>query len=474
MATPEEHRRPHARELADAELKLCRLLAADPHVLARSDEMDLRYALSLARVTAVPLERQPGSESVAVGHATDGFRRKLHQAMLPHMQDTGFSRMGLGDLAVRARALARQERHTLLRLFGSRLPPEALDRAVATRPLALVLGGGGGTGYVFVGAMALLHEAGLAPDLISGSSMGAILGAFRARQADFPLARVRKIVQELTWRKVLRFFDAQSRFGVPATLKLYLRAAVAEHFMEDGKVLELGQLHIPLRIMVGGLRSLSNPERYAHLMDEVTGERDTRLKASDVAAALADILREPAKPLTLGSDPLSAQFDVVDAMGFSAAVPAVIHYDVLRDDPRMQTLLTELLRREGVSRLVDGGVADNLPSRAAWDAVQSGATWGRDPFVLALDSFQPRVTLTSNVFFLPLMQIAYENSRAGRSMASHVVSFKSALSPLAVVPTPDQMEWAIEKGQRQFAPHVPLLKKVLEPLEPTAEVRPPP
>jgi hypothetical protein len=106
----------------------------------------------------------------------------------------------------------------------------------------------------------------------------------------------------------------------------------------------------------------------------------------------------------------------------------------------------------------------------AWEAVQAGATWGRDPFVLALDGFEPRVTLNGNLLFFPLMQVAYENSRVGRRLASHVVSFRRVLSPLAVVPTPQQMEWAIEQGRREFEPHLPLVRKVMEPLSPSAEL----
>jgi hypothetical protein len=113
----------------------------------------------------------------------------------------------------------------------------------------------------------------------------------------------------------------------------------------------------------------------------------------------------------------------------------------------MHQLLKDLLDRERVARLVDGGVADNLPARAAWDAVQGGAVAGhRDPFVLALDSFEPRFSLGSNLLFYPLMQLAAENSRVGRRMASYVVSFKDVLSPLAVVPTPEQMDWPWSTG----------------------------
>jgi hypothetical protein len=249
-----------------------------------------------------------------------------------------------------------------------------------------------------------------------------------------------------------------------------LRAAVAEHFTEDGRVLGLSELAIPLRIMVGGIHDLTQPERYAHLLDGIENMRTLRGRAAEIARALAELVSQPAKPIALGGDELTRTFDVVDAMGFSAAVPGVIHYDVLRDDPRMHQLLTELTRREQVSRLVDGGVADNLPARAAWHPIQSGAVGARDPFVLALDSFEPRLALGTNLIFYPIMQMAYENSRAGRRLASYVVSFKNVLSPLAVVPSPAQMNWAVEQGRAEFAPHVGLIRRVVEPIRPTQTI----
>ncbi|MEW5847362.1 MAG: patatin-like phospholipase family protein [Myxococcota bacterium] len=462
-----DNRRELLRELQQLELQACRVFVDEPHWLPPGDEAALRYALSLARVSVVPLGTLIGSETVEIGRATDNYRRRLYELLREPFETPRISRADLPALMQRVRVLVREERAALLEFLAPRLTPEALDRAVRTRPFALVLGGGGGTGYVFVGAMWELHEAGLTPDIITGTSMGAILGSFRARQRDFPIEKMSRIVRELSWRKVFRLLDTHSRFGVPATLKLYLRAAVGEHFTVDGRVLQLGDMPIPLRIVVGGITDLSQPERYAHLLDgvDVDNPRTLRRRTAEIARALGDLLNRPTKPITLGQDDLTREFDVVDAMGFSAAVPGVIHYDVLRDDPRMHELLSALAQREHVLRFVDGGVADNLPARAAWEAVQGGSLGPRDPFVLALDSFEPRLALGSNLLFYPIMQMAYENSRLGRKLAHHVVSFRHVLSPLAVVPTPDQLNWAIERGRAEFAPHVGLVRKMLEPVD---------
>ena len=51
---------------------------------------------------------------------------------------------------------------------------------MAFRPFrtALVLGGGGARGLAHLGVLTALSEEGLAPDLIVGTSFGAIVGAY--------------------------------------------------------------------------------------------------------------------------------------------------------------------------------------------------------------------------------------------------------------------------------------------------------
>lgn len=54
-----------------------------------------------------------------------------------------------------------------------------IARPAAPR-LALVLSSGGGRGYAHVGVLKVLHEAGIKPDLVVGTSVGALLGALYA------------------------------------------------------------------------------------------------------------------------------------------------------------------------------------------------------------------------------------------------------------------------------------------------------
>lgn len=447
-----------------------RASVADPTWLAAHDEAALRWALSLARVSAVNVLPSEGTaDLVEVDHATNAYRQQLHRLLANAVDgEKVLSRDGVRAQVGAIRELVATERRSLLRLFGNRIPPRSLDRCTRRRPLALALGGGGGTGYVYVGAMAVLDEAGLVPSLIAGTSMGAIIAAFRCKQAEFSLAGIRSLLARLSWKRVFRLFETDSRFGLPATLKLYLREVIGHEFEREGHFLRLSELEIPLRVTIAGLvqgpRSGEVVERYAHLLDDAVGDvRALRSRAGSIARALQEMSRQPVRPIYVGGDELTRDFDVLDAVGFSSAVPGVIHYDILRDDPRMVELVTELMRREGVFRLVDGGLADNLPAREAWRSVQAGACGDRDPFVVAMDAFAPQLT-TRHLLFLPLMRIAAENARLGRSTAHLTLSFKHVLSPLSVVPTTTEFMRAVDNGRRETEPHVAFIRKMVGPI----------
>ena len=57
-------------------------------------------------------------------------------------------------------------------------PPQLIDsRMIGSYPQALVLGSGGPRGFAHIGVLQVLEEAGYKPNLIVGTSMGAIIGA---------------------------------------------------------------------------------------------------------------------------------------------------------------------------------------------------------------------------------------------------------------------------------------------------------
>lgn len=65
--------------------------------------------------------------------------------------------------------------------------PAALARVPVLDPpprIALVLGSGGPRGYAHIGVLRVLEEAGIVPDLVVGSSVGALIGVFWASGLD--------------------------------------------------------------------------------------------------------------------------------------------------------------------------------------------------------------------------------------------------------------------------------------------------
>jgi predicted acylesterase/phospholipase RssA len=472
-----DHRRTFVRELQAMELQLMQLSAAEPSWLSPADESVLRWALSLARISAIevlPIEGTP--VVVDVGHTTDGYRRAVHGCLSPAFVGGRIARDGVRNQVGAMARLARDERLSLRALFSDRLPMAALDRATRRRPLALALGGGGGVGYVYVGAFAALDEAGLVPSLMAGTSMGAVLAAFRARTRSLQLGNVRSLLQRLSFRKVFRLFEMEARFGLPGPLKLALREVIGHEFRigegDDRRFLRLDELEIPTRVCVAGVRSdgpLDVSTASPRTLDKWLGDGlprglfAARSGAASMATALTELLRRPTEAIYLGGDEMTRDFDVLDAIGFSAAVPGLIHYDIVRDDPRMVELVTTMMRQREVQYLVDGGIVDNLPAREAWRAVQAGACVDRDPFVLAMDAFSPRMS-TKHLLFLPLMRIAAETAKAGRAAAHVVVDFKQVLSPMAVVPTPSDFIRAVEWGRQELMPLLPLIRKMIGPI----------
>ncbi len=276
------------------------------------------------------------------------------------------------------------------------------------------------------------------------------------------------LVEKTTWGRIAQPYSGPSRFGVPATFRLYLRDVVGHEFEKDGEFLHLSDLAIPLRVCVAGLSAAHAPreeelQRYAHLLGNAKpADLKSRARSKSIISIIMEFAQKPLKPIYLGRDELTKEFDVLDAIGFSAAIPGVFHYDIMRNDPRMVKLVTTLFEREGVIRLIDGGFVDNLPANEAARAVADGECEGFDPFVLALDSFAPG--LNRHIFFYPVMRFAMENSREGYEAANLTVTFKHVLSPITLVPTHENLQYAVLHGRAEIAPHISFIRKMVGPI----------
>jgi predicted acylesterase/phospholipase RssA len=297
---------------------------------------------------------------------------------------------------------------------------ETLDRECCEKALLLVCGGGGGVAWSYLGAFDLLEQFALTPRLIAGTSMGAALALFRASSLGWHAEEVAAVVKGLTFRTLFRFLRTDSRYGLPAAMRLYLRSAIIDHLQGPGGAPPtLGELAIPMVVACAGLRTGAlprEPEYYEHLLDPHDGEPLEPLAKrlpGDLLKVVGELMsqRDRFARLYLGADEGTADFDAIDAVGFSSALPGVIHYDVLREDPRMHALLEDLFRRRDLFRLVDGGLVDNLPARPVWGLAQAGAVGTRNTFVLALEGFGPKL---SQPLWYGLEQIAAQTVARSR------------------------------------------------------------
>jgi predicted acylesterase/phospholipase RssA len=457
------------RPIEEMECALVRAVVADPGLLSAVEEATLRTALGLARIYRV---RHEGRD-VGVGAALAPWREEILRRVGPVLRrKTPPRRDELLPLARDLRDATRRERDALLARHAHRLPREALLRELTHKSLVVVAGGGGGSGYVYLGALSLLEEHGLRPALLAGTSMGAILSLFRARAPHFDQADIVNIVRGLSWRKLFRVVSTENRYGLPAALRLYLRAGIGRFFRsgpgEPGT--RLGELPVPTLVSVSGIRRGMLP-RPLEFYEQLLGPSPLSL-ANPVAlagrvqlalSALSELFNRPEVmvKLHLGVDAHTRDFDALDAAGFSSALPGIIHYDVLRDDARMRAQLDGIFEEKQLFRLVDGGLTDNLPAKAAWRAVQKGAIGTRNCFVLALNGFSMKLTTP---LWLPLQRLAELTAAPNRPYAHLVKDFRRTLSPLELVPSVEQATAALHLGRRQLAEDMPFLVRMMAPV----------
>ena len=95
-------------------------------------------------------------------------------------------------------------------------------------PIGLALGGGVARGWAHIGAMRALIEAGIKPDIIAGTSIGAIVGAaYLSGKLDV----LEKWSRSLTQRKMMGYMDV--RWGGAGLMRGDRLARVLNHYMGD-------------------------------------------------------------------------------------------------------------------------------------------------------------------------------------------------------------------------------------------------
>ena len=198
-------------------------------------------------------------------------------------------------------------------------------RAAGQRPLSLVLGGGSAKGLAHIGVFELLDEEGIAEDAITGTSAGALMGAFRA--SGFSGAGLRWAFKSADFGRAI--FDSRRR--TPGL-------TLGEEEAREATVVRLD------------LR----PEGWDFLPGESTGRAATQtlmahlLRADALCGGDFTRLRVPfacvTSNLSQGRLQVFARGNLVTAVRASMSIPGV--FRPVRSEEQ---------------QLVDGGISQNLP-----------------------------------------------------------------------------------------------------------------
>lgn len=462
-------------KLQRMEMALVRAWLAHPDALPERDFKRLRYLLSFARLArfapAAALRAGQRDEIEVDATIVEPFRELVLRALYRplHREEALRARLvqSAAVLAPLSAALA-DVRPRLLARHASDFSAGELDAEVGRKALVTIAGGGGGAGYVYIGAAARLRAEGMSSDYLIGASIGALIGAFLARSRKLDIEAL------LAWAKglSLRSIFARPQLGpthtLPGLMRLHLKAMHRVLVHPDGSPLRLSDLEIPYEAVIAGVRKRVYDHLPATVKNFVSVERSSatfsRLLAERMLMLGTFVNPNVVMPLVLGRNADTRAMRVVDAVGLSAAIPAVLQYEPPTRDARSDAILAALRQQHEVALFVDGGVAANVPARIAWEGVQSGRIGTRNAFYLALDCFHPQFE-AKHLWLYPVTQIVQLQLRQQRPYFDWLMRFEPTLSPVNLLPPAADFDRAFQWGWSQADAMMPFLKKALEPVE---------
>lgn len=427
-----------------------------PAILPREREAALRWALGLARLHT--------SGGVDLRDRLAGFRAEIARTLAPIFEGESVDLEGAAFLAPVLAARTESELEALESLPVDRA---AIEEEIRQKRLVLALGGGGGSAWAHLGAFSLLEEEGIRPALVAGASMGAVLGLLRARSTVYDQGEVLHSIRSLTLSRLLRPGTGPGAYGLPAALRLCLREEIQWPGVEE---LRLADLPIPLVVTLSGVRKdgLPRPPSFYErlLPTNLLRPRIVPRSLKALGEAATELVRARSLLSIRVGGLRSTDLHPLDAVGYSCALPGVIQYEATESGLR-HPLLEGLCEEHEVGWLLDGGLTENVPARAAWEAVQEGAIGSRNALILALDGFSPKL---ASGLWMPLQRIAQENVRRSLEYAHAVVTYSRTLSPADILPSVNGLIRAIDLGRSQLAHQMHLIRKLTSPLPPLPNV----
>ncbi|HEY6979497.1 patatin-like phospholipase family protein [Reyranella sp.] len=222
--------------------------------------------------------------------------------------------------------------------------------------IGLALGSGSARGWAHIGVIDSLTEAGIAPDIVCGTSMGALIGAAHVAGQ---LAGLRQWAETATWRKIARLTDLRlsggglisgrqvvaflQGLGIGEPIENYATqyAAVATDMATGREIwLQSGPIHEAVRASIA-LPGIFSPARMQGkwLLD---GGLSNPIPVSVCRALGADVIIA----VNLNGELVGRRFTEPEPP--AATVPSRVSVEVVR---RMLGQWPEALRRKAVSGL---------------------------------------------------------------------------------------------------------------------------
>lgn len=467
--------------LQQMERALVRAYVDEPDVLAPEELRRLRYLISFARLTVFePGAAGPrsgrGRADVDVTAELAAWRQRVIAELKGPLREEG---LPIGRLTRAREALAALEpemddqRRRLIDNHRNDFSEAELDAEVGCKSLVLVLGGGGGAGFVYIGAVQRLSEAGLVPDYLVGGSIGAVLGSIFARQLPIPFDDYVEFAQSLTYRALLGPEPLRRRHGLTSVLSLRFDEFAAGMFEgPDGRQLRMKDTAIPFDTVVSGVHKeifRKLPASFRRQELAAIQLRSLPVRPLGLGPQVVRRLWQVAsfidtrmvKPLVLGGDELTRELNIVDAASFSAAIPGVLHHET--NDPAMIPLLDEFVAAKDVAALVDGVAASNVPAEQAWIKVQRGRLGTRNATYLALDCFHPQLD-PRHLWLTPITRAVNLQMVRNAPYCDYLLETEPTLSPLTLAPNSQALDQAIAWGRASAELAIPFLLAMQEPV----------
>lgn len=457
------------------EAALIRSQLAQPDILPLADYELLRYAMVLGRLQAFKpgvagRAQQPTCSTrpeVLLDPAPISLLRELllEQLYVPLREQRNIV-LRLTQLKQRVATVkeaCKQARETVLATHAADFSADELDAELCHKVLVLAPGGGGGSGFVYIGLVARLQAAGIRPSYIVGASIGALLGGLMARDHSPDVDAL------MAWGKGLKVRHIFSRpklgaaLSLPGLVRLHLRGMDKMLRHPDGTPLRIKDLAIPYDAMIGGVRvsAYKNlpqiPERRPHLLGT------PMMIAERMLQLISYFSPQVAKEIVLGRDERTRELRVVDAIGLSSAIPGVLQYAPYRDDEESLAILRELREQHGLMAFMDGGTVANVPARAAWEGVESGRIGTRNAYFLALDCFHPQWG-AGHAWLIPVTQAIQAQLPAQRPYYDWLLRFQPTPSPVNLLPSDEVFDKAFQWGWAQADTVLPQIREALRPL----------